>query len=314
MLDKFMIICYIYKWSLYMDQAQLRAFLAVADHGSFSQAALDLSLTQPAISIRIKTLEAEVGTQLFDRANFKKPVLTAAGHAVKEIAGSFITRLDHLPNKLKTAAGTAEKTVRIATHHSVMVYLLPPIISAFKKEQPEARVSVITRKREDIIELLQLGKIDIGITSMKNHNLPHGIRYEPFAKFSRILVTPGNHPLAKKKKIGLRDIANYQLLLPPLGTSTREIIDQVFKEKGLAEKKVAMEISGREATLEYIRMGQGISIINSYFIPPQHRKKLFVKDMHSYFGSAERGLLMRKRSAPPPQIKEFCRLLQSNFT
>jgi len=294
-----------------MEIQQLKGFLSVAKYGGFSQAAEKTFRTQPAVSLQIQSLEKELRAKLFDRLGPRKIQLTAEGKILFDLTSPLLEEISSLTERFNEARGKSHKgTVRIATHGSVMVYLLPEVVKAFKKKFPECSLSIMNRGRKDIISMLNEGEVDIGITSLKS--VPNTLDYRVFARFNRILIAAKNHPLAKKSVIRLEDIASYPLLIPPKGTNTRTIIDQVFEDKGL-KYTPAMEITGREAVKAYVEMGMGISVINEYYLTKEDHRSLFVKDVSNYFGRAERGVITRKSRYLSLTTKGFINIIFEHF-
>jgi LysR family transcriptional regulator, cys regulon transcriptional activator len=290
-----------------MELQELKGFIAVARHGSFSKAAVKTFRTQPAISLQVQSLEAALGVKLFDRISPRKVVLTEDGKTLLDLASPLIDDFESLENKFKDARGLDRKTsLKIATHLSAMVYILPKAIKAFKKEHPECGFTILNRSRQEIISMLAGGEVDMGITSLKT--VPANIVYKPFVKFSRVLIAAKSHPLSKKSSISIKDISEYPLLLPPKGSNTRRVVEDVFEEHGLTYD-LAMEVTGRLAIKTYVEMGLGISIVNEFYVAGEAKKSLFVKDVSSYFGYAERGILTRKGGYLSPQTIEFMDLL-----
>jgi len=290
-----------------MEFQQLKGFLAVARHQSFSKAAVTTFRTQPAISLQIQSLEHELGVQLFDRLGGRKVMLTDEGKIFFDLVSPLVDDYDSLTIRFHEMRGQElEGMVRIATHTSVMVYLLPEIIKAFKKKHPDCELSIVNRSREDILKMVQDGEVDIGITSLKA--VPDSINYTVFAEFKRLLIGPKTHPLARKPQVSLSDIAAYPLLLSPKGSNTREIVDQVFHAHGLAYK-LAMEATGRLAVKEYVGLGLGISIINAFYIAKEDTKKFFIKDMSRLFGVAQRAVITRKKRYLSKKAREFIDLI-----
>ena len=290
-----------------MELQQLKGFLAVAQHKSFSKAAEKTFRTQPAITLQIQSLEEELDVKLFDRLGPRRVTLTEEGKILLELVSPIIDNFDVLKDRFNELRGESSKgLVRIATHTSVMVYLLPNPIKNFKKRFPECNISIVNRGRKDILEMLKNGEIDIGITSLPN--VPKNIDYKVFAKFKRMLIAPKNHPLSKKRIIKPEDITPYPILLPPVGSNTRAIVDKVFEEHGL-EYSLGMEATGRLAIKSYVGMDLGVSIINEFYLSKDDRKNLFVKDMSNYFGNAERGVLTRTSSYISNPVKKFIELL-----
>lgn len=286
-----------------MEFQQLKGFLAVARNGSFSKAAQKTFRTQPAISLQVQSLEEEMGVKLIDRMGKKKVVLTDDGKILHDLVSTLVDDFDDLKSRFNELRGDDQRgTLRIATHTSVMVYLLPVVIKAFRKKYPEWNLSVVNRSAEEIVKMVMIGEADIGITSVKT--VPASMNYEVFAKFKRLLIVPQGHPLSKKRKITIKDISEYPLLLPPKGTNTRKVVDDAFKKEGI-EYQLAMEATGRIAAKAYIEMGLGISILNEFYIQSEDHKKTVAIDVSAVFGIAERGILTKKSRLQPNAIKEF---------
>jgi len=276
---------------LNLNMQQLKVFVAVARFLSFSKATRPTNLTQPAISSQIKSLETQIGKPLFSRSGGSKVELTDEGKILLEIVSPLVKGFDAIKVRFDEMMGEEQKgPLRIATHTSAMVYLLPDVIKEFKKKFPACELSVLNRGREDILSMLENAEADIGISSLTKK--PTTIDYKVFAKFKRVLIAPIGHPLSKKARISLKDIAAYPLLLPPKGSNTREVIDKAFAGQDLSYN-VAMEITGRVVSKTYVKMGLGISIVNEFYLEKEDTNTLFIADVSNYFGIAERGVLTR---------------------
>jgi len=275
-----------------MELQQLKVFLSVARHGCFSTAAKKTLRTQPAVSLQVKALEEELGVKLFDRISSRNVVLTEEGKILQGLLAPILDDLESLPARFREACGkTGGGQVRIATHASVMTYLLPGVIKAFKKKFPECRLSIVSRDKGGILSMVKDGEADLGIASLTE--APKELDYRVFAKFKRIVIAARGHPLSKKASADLRELAKYPLIVAPKGSATRAAIDRAFAGRGI-EYGVAMEVTGRDAVKEYVGMGIGVSIINEYYLTDVDRKRFFVKDASALFGSAERGVISRK--------------------
>jgi len=286
-----------------MELQELKGFIAVARNGSFSTAAEKTFRTQPAISLQIQSLENELGVKLFDRISPRKLELTEEGRKLLELASPVMDNYEALKPRFNEEIGKKLKgSIRIATHTSVMSFILPGVIKKFKKKYPECELSIINRGRKEILAMLSNGEIDLGITSLKS--IPKNIDYRSFAEYKRVLICSKKHPLSQKKTITLKDLSEYPLILSPKGSNTRAIVDSVFEKNGL-EYTVALEIIGRMAVKTYVEMGMGASIFNDFYLTKEDSKKFFIKDVSQYFGHAERGVLTRKDKYLPTPAKEF---------
>ena len=276
---------------LNLNMQQLKVFVAVARVLSFSKATLAPPISQPAISLQIQALESQIGKPLFSRSGGGKVELTDEGKMLLEIVAPLVKDFDSIKTRFNEMQdGELKGPLRIATHSSVMMTLLPDVIRKFKKKHPACELSILNRGRQDIVSMLENAEVDLGITSLAK---PLGnINYEVFARFKRLLITPIAHPLSEKPQISLKDIAAYPLLLPPQGSNTREIVDKKFTGQGLTYA-LAMETTGKFVTKSYVKMGLGISIVNEFYLEKEDENTLFIADVSKYFGYAERGVLTR---------------------
>ena len=147
-----------------MNLSQSRALLAVADFGNFSEAALELQLSQPAISHAIATLEAELGVPLFSRGRHGA-VLTPAGERIVYHARQVLQHLDLMQQEANLQRGLQGGRVRVASFRSVATHLLPKVIAQFRDRHPDVIITIIERPDYlDIEQCLREGRADIGIT------------------------------------------------------------------------------------------------------------------------------------------------------
>jgi DNA-binding transcriptional LysR family regulator len=290
-----------------MEIQQLRGFHAVAKYKNFTIAAQKTQRTQPTISLQVKALEDELGVKLFERLGPKKVTLTTEGKILLELTAPLLQEIEQIKIRFNEARGNyTTSAVTLATHSSVMIYLLPPIIKKFKSLYPDCQLAILNRSRDEMIQMLDNGEVDFGITSL-SHVPPH-IDYKVFSRFNRILIATKSHPISKKSSINLEDIAQYPLILPNQESTTRKMIDQLFDRSGL-RCDITMEVVGRTAIKTYVGMNLGISIINEYYVTPEDKGKLFVKNVSNYFGKAETGILTRKARLLSQPAKEFINLV-----
>ncbi len=147
-----------------MELQELKGFIAVARNKSFSKAAVKTFRTQPAISLQVQSLENELGVKLFDRISPRKLVLTSEGKKLLELASPIIDDYEALKTRFNEEVGKEQKgSIRIATHTSVMSFILPDIIKKFKAKYPECKISIINRGRKEILDMLSSGEIDLGM-------------------------------------------------------------------------------------------------------------------------------------------------------
>ena len=290
-----------------MEIQQLRGFWAIARFGNFTTAAQKTFRSQPTISLQIKTLEDELGVKLFERVGSKKVMLTKEGAIFLELIAPIMSELETVTDRFKERLGIAsEREVTLVTTDSVMVHLLPAVLKKFKKQFPKCQLIIKNAESpSEIVRLVSDSEADIGIISERA--VPPSIIYEIISRSERVLVTPKDHPLAKKKSITLKDIADYPLILPTRGSNTRRAIERVFSERNL-EFQVTMEVVGRQAIKTYVSLGLGISIMNDRYLNQDDRTQLFVRHLSNYFGKSEAAIITRRGRAltePAKVLKEL---------
>lgn len=293
-----------------MDPQQLRGFLAVAREKSFSKGARKTFRTQSAVSLQVKALEEELGTRLFDRISPRKTELTKDGSLLLELVSPLMNDLETLTGRFNERRGEIRQgEIRISTHEPVLTYLLPKVIKEFRRSYPKVQLTLSRKDKAENLQAVLNGEVDMAISHLKK--APPSVDYHVIGEYNRVLIAPKGHPLAKKRDITLKDIAEYPLILPPESTSTRKIVDQVFRKHGLTYT-LALEITGREAIKKYIELGFGVSVINDSVVSKEDKKNFFVRNISDYFGFSERGIIMRKGKHRPQYLTDFIKLVSAS--
>lgn len=193
-----------------MKLSQLRAVIAVADYGNFSEAALELQLTQPAVSHAIATLEADLGVPLFARGRHGA-VLTPAGERILYYARQALQDIEMMQQEANRHKGLRGGHVRIACFRSVATHLLPKAISQFHEQFPEVGVTIVERPHYlDIENCLREGRADIGTTY-----LPTSDEFEAWKILDDeyIVLFPPNAKI--NSQLTWEDLAAYQQIMLP---------------------------------------------------------------------------------------------------
>jgi len=194
-----------------MKLSQLRALVAVADYGNFSEAALELNLSQPTISHAIATLEVELGVSLFARGR-RGAVLTAAGEHIVAHARRAMHHLELMQKEANLQKGLDGGQVRIASFRSVATHLLPRVIAQFRDRVPHVSITIIERPDYlDIEQTLRDGRADIGITY-----LPTSVEFEAWEllRDDFIALLPPNASI-RSTHLTWDDLAAHSLILLP---------------------------------------------------------------------------------------------------
>ncbi|MGY6588231.1 MAG: LysR family transcriptional regulator [Wenzhouxiangella sp.] len=284
----------------------LRAFIQTARSGSVSAAAEKLFLSQPSVSQQIRALEEELGRPLFERHG-PRMQLTAAGKALLEMARPMVDRLDALPDEFARRYGSLDSgEIRVAAGESTIMHLLPPILMRFRRKHPGIFVHLHNVTGADGLGMLRRDEVDFAVGSMLD--VPNDIDYQPIYHFKPVLIMSREHPLSRKRQIGLADISPHGLILPPRRLTTFQMIDMTFKKHRLPFR-VTLEVGGWEVIKKYVGLGMGISIVTSICLTETDRQQLLVRDMSDYFPMRSYGVVLRRGAYLSPQSERFIDLM-----
>lgn len=214
-----------------MEIAELKAFVAVAESGSFSQAALALHLTQPAISKRINLLESNLNCQLFDRIG-RQVILTEAGRDLLPRANLILQEMEDLRRAMSNLSGEVTGTLKIGTSHHIGLHRLPPILKQFSRLYPQVNLDIQFIDSEMAFNLIMHGKLELGIVTLPPENASPlktvRIWDDPLAFIASV-----DHPLAQADSLALDDLSDYPAILPSMSTFTRRIVESLFQSQAL---------------------------------------------------------------------------------
>ncbi|MCW9024996.1 MAG: LysR family transcriptional regulator [Gammaproteobacteria bacterium] len=241
-----------------MDIASLNAFITVAECGSFSRASEKLFLTQPAVSKRIASLEAELDTQLFDRIG-RSVTLTESGQALFPRAQRILLEVDDSRRAISNLSGEVSGHLSIGTSHHIGLHRLPPILRQFSTEYPQVELDLRFMASEEISRTVRHGDLEIGILTLPQE-VPIELNSKPIWHDPLAVVTAPDHPLVKQKKITLDNLLHYSAILPEQGTYTRETIEQAIALQG-KKLKIRMSTNYLETIKMMVSIGMGWSIL-----------------------------------------------------
>lgn len=236
---------------------QLRVFSVVARHLSFTRAARELHLTQPAVSQQIKLLEEQVGMLLFEHIGHRI-YLTPAGVELLSYANQALDILRDAGEVLAAMRGLKRGVLKLGAV-STAKYFAPTLLSAFTPAYPEVTIKFSAANREEIIRQLAANEVDLVIMGRPPRELQ--TIAEPFAKHPLVIVAAPNHPLAGKRRIRLQQLANENFLIREEGSGTRASMEHVFRERG-ATFRASMEVDSNETIKQAVMAGMGISFIS----------------------------------------------------
>jgi DNA-binding transcriptional LysR family regulator len=241
-----------------MDVAALKAFVAVAEAGSFSLAAEQLFVTQPAISKRVSALENELQTRLFDRIG-RHVTLTEAGDILLPRARNILLQLEDSVRTLSNRSGEVRGTLRFATSHHVGLHRLPPVLKQFVRRYPHVRLDIRFMDSEQACHAVEVGELEFAIVTLPPSPAPVLATQKVWDDPLTIVVSQ-DHPLATKSRPVLDDLPVHPAILPAANTYTRQIADQAFAALNL-ELDVALSINYLETIKMLVSVGIGWGLL-----------------------------------------------------
>jgi LysR family transcriptional regulator, low CO2-responsive transcriptional regulator len=244
-----------------LSMRQLRVFLSAAKHGSFSKAATELSLTAPAVSMQMKELESELGMALFARVG-RRVELTSAGEYFLVYVKRIAANLRDAESTLSKLKGTEVGTLKIGLV-STAKYFLPQLLKRFKEEHFGLQIKLEVRNRNQMVELLREGEIDLAIMGRTPADMD--TRIEAFARHPHAFIASPEHPLASRQGISPTVLNQIELIVREEGSGTRAIMERFLGERGLTPR-VTMEMSSNESIKQAVMADLGISFVSLHTV------------------------------------------------
>lgn len=241
-----------------MDTQHLKAFIAVAESGSFSGAAEELHLTQPAVSKRIATLESQLNTSLFDRLG-RAVQLTEGGRALLPRARQILQEVRDAVRSIDDLRGEVSGALSLGISHHIGLHRLPPVLESFSRQFQEVRFDIHFMDSEEAYELITLGSIELGVVTLD----PGGtnpLHRRPIWRDKLLFVASRNHPLCETRHTDLKTLSQHTAILPGLNTYTGQIIKALFRKHSL-NLDVSMETNYLETIKMMVSIGLGWSVL-----------------------------------------------------
>jgi len=246
---------------LQIDFRHLETFCRVADLKSFSKAADDLFLTQPTISGHILSLEKSLSLRLFDRTS-REVRLTKAGEVFLKYSSKILSFRKDLLNALSEFSQGIRGELSLGASTIPGEYLLPRLLSDFKKEHPHFIISLKIADTKEIIQYVFQDKVEFGIIGAKlNHPSLH---FEKYEEDEIIVVSPPDHPLTRKKRVNVEELSKVPWIIREEGSGTQMSVEKALRRKGKSLKQfyVVMEMGSTSSVKEGVKAKLGLAFLS----------------------------------------------------
>ncbi len=241
-----------------METQNLVTFIAVAESGSFTQAAESLHLSQPAVSKRITALEEQVGQPLLDRVG-RQVTLTDAGRTLLPYAKKVLQDLEDGRRALSHLHEKVAGRLSIGTSHHIGLHRLPPVLRAFTQQYPDVDLDIHFMDSEVACQAVLAGKLELGIVTLPTQPLPQLQQRAVWDDPLSVVVAPG-HPLLEKPRARLEDLAGHPAVLPDEATYTHRIVTRALQEHGLVPR-IRLATNYLETLKMLVGIGLGWSVL-----------------------------------------------------
>lgn len=280
---------------------QLRSFYETARLGSLSAAAAALGMSQPTVSQQVHALERQLGDRLVEQFG-RGSRLTEAGKLLAELIGPAVQGIASLKQAYHEARGRLRPRLLVAASPRTITEDLPECLRAFTRRHPRVHLTVREYRRDQIPTAVESCEVDLGFTGTHSTQESDPWAYsswlecEPWYELETILVTPKNHPLARKRTVRPRDLVGYPLVNGPAGVPD-ELMKAILDKLGMFRAQPAcIEATLAAAIYRYVEMGFGIGLTGRLPGRPVPAN-LHVRDMSRHFGRHV-VYLIRRRHAP----------------
>ena len=244
-----------------MDTRQLAAFCAVVERKSFSQAAERLGVTQPAVSLQIRSLEQRLGRQLLDRSG-RRVEPTEAGLRLYASAQRLLQMEEQLLEELESDdEGTLTGTLELGASTGPGGSVVPVLVCEFQERHPDVHVRLIVSDTQTVVDRVADRELELGIVGAGRRH--RGVTFEPFFGDEVVLVCPPTHRFAGKT-VSIDELRDEPLIVMQEGAGVRQVIEDELRKAGtrLRDLEVRLELGLQESVRSAVLAGHGITFIS----------------------------------------------------
>lgn len=293
-----------------MTLKQLRCLLALTDHGlSVSRAAVALHTTQPGVSKMVKTLEREIGLDLFLRTGNRLVSLTDAGRNAVELARRVLRDTGTISSLSKNVQTALTGTLRVGTTHVHACYALVEIVQRFLAIHPGVDLVLTQGTPIEILDWVREGSIDIGISTLPKRLPDDIVTFEAYP-IERCLIVPRRHPLLKVKHLNIQDIARYPLITYDDAFNSGWVVQREFQRRGVTPR-VVIRATDANVIKSYVAAGVGIAIIQKMAIDSTRDTEISILSSDHLFPASMSMISVQREHVLRPFGQDFISMIRT---
>lgn len=245
-----------------MDVRDLQVFLSVARHLNYTRAGEEVNLSQPSVSVRMRQLERELGTNLFDQLG-KKIALTEAGELLVPYASRVIAAMNDARHAIDELQGLERGSLRIGASTTPGMYLVPRTIAHFNQRYPRIEMHLTVKDTRQIEEGVIKNEFDFGFVG--GHLAGDEVEVLPWLTDELVLIVPVGHRLASKRIVKAQDLLSEKFIFREEGSATRAVVASHLRECSI-EPEAVMEMANPESIKKAVQNGLGIAFISAFAV------------------------------------------------
>lgn len=254
---------------------QLRILKTVADLASFSRAADELHLSQPAVSHQVQSLAASVGAPLFEVSR-RHVRLTEVGRLLHEHAGRILADVEAAGRAIDELHGLERGVLRLIGDTTVGIYVLPDLLGAFKQRYPAVEVRLDVGNRNYVYERLLASDADFAVVGRLHEQTTVQLVDQPFLPNELVAIVAPGHPLAAARRVSLARLAREPMIMREPGSGTRETAAEALGRSG-QPVRIVMELASNGAIKRAVARGLGVAILSRHAVSLELRLGLVVE-------------------------------------
>jgi DNA-binding transcriptional LysR family regulator len=289
-----------------LNPAHVRTLREIARHGSFSRAAESLRLSQPAVSLHMRQLEARCGTALLERVG-KRAFPTPAGTLLLEHAGRAFAELEAAQEALRQLRGVVAGRLRLGTGATASIHLLPPLLRRMRARYPELELIVVTGNAPEIAAAVAANELDVALVTLPVTG--RQLLVTPLLLDPLVAVGPPAHPWSRGGPLTAAELARHPLIVYERGGTIRRVIDEWFRRGG-ARPRVVMELGNEEAIKKLVGAGLGVSVSPALAVRDEVRAGALSMRPLSPALSRRLGVVRRRDKPETPALRMFLAALE----
>jgi DNA-binding transcriptional LysR family regulator len=243
---------------------QLYIFHTVSRLGSFSKAADELAISQPAVSIQVKELEKSLGCALLHRMR-RGLQLTDTGHAVYSYTQRIFSLAEEMQSAIQDIQGLKTGRLTIGSSTTPGEYILPWVIGKFRLRYPGVEVSLSITNTKSIVQRILDHEFDLGMAGAPVNI--QGLTCFQYVNDDIVIIAPTSHPLSSRDNLTIDDLRGQQFVLREEGSATRQSAENCLNQHNLIPH-VAMELGSNEAVKRAVSAGLGLGVISKFAVVP----------------------------------------------